>query len=80
MTFFFWLSVPFHDVNSLRMLMISLLPCPWRKQARPAVIDALSMADLSGRTGIVSESSPGVFLQVGSPCSAKYICLENNFS
>uniref|UniRef100_A0A0A9CMX1 Haloacid dehalogenase-like hydrolase family protein n=1 Tax=Arundo donax TaxID=35708 RepID=A0A0A9CMX1_ARUDO len=32
-------------------------------KARPAVIDALSMADLSGRTGIVSESSPGVFLQ-----------------
>nr|AWA44806.1 hypothetical protein SO145G11_000007 [Saccharum officinarum] len=32
-------------------------------KARPAVIDALSMVDLSGRTGIVSESSPGVFLQ-----------------
>ncbi|XP_039848981.1 endoribonuclease YBEY, chloroplastic-like [Panicum virgatum] len=32
-------------------------------KARPAVIDVLSMADLSGRTGIVSESSPGVFLQ-----------------
>lgn len=32
-------------------------------KARPAVIDALSMADLSGRNGIVSESSPGVFLQ-----------------
>ncbi|XP_039810229.1 endoribonuclease YBEY, chloroplastic-like isoform X2 [Panicum virgatum] len=32
-------------------------------KARPAVIDVLSMADLSGRTGIVSEWSPGVFLQ-----------------
>nr|CAB3478241.1 unnamed protein product [Digitaria exilis] len=32
-------------------------------KARPAVIDALSVADLSGKTGIVSESSPGVFLQ-----------------
>ncbi|KAK3161887.1 hypothetical protein QOZ80_1BG0082730 [Eleusine coracana subsp. coracana] len=32
-------------------------------KARPAVIDALSMVDLAGRTGIVSESSPGVFLQ-----------------
>ncbi|CAO1945917.1 unnamed protein product [Urochloa humidicola] len=32
-------------------------------KARPAVIDVLSMADLSGKTGIVSESSPGVFLQ-----------------
>ncbi|WVZ68894.1 hypothetical protein U9M48_017772 [Paspalum notatum var. saurae] len=32
-------------------------------KARPAVIDALSMVNLSGRTGIVSESSPGVFLQ-----------------
>lgn len=32
-------------------------------KARPAVIDALSMVDLSGRTGIVSESSPGIFLQ-----------------
>ncbi|CAL4961513.1 unnamed protein product [Urochloa decumbens] len=32
-------------------------------KARPAVIDALSTADLSGKTGIVSESSPGVFLQ-----------------
>uniref|UniRef100_A0A0E0DZ22 Uncharacterized protein n=1 Tax=Oryza meridionalis TaxID=40149 RepID=A0A0E0DZ22_9ORYZ len=32
-------------------------------KARPAVIDALNMVDLSGRTGIVSESSPGIFLQ-----------------
>lgn len=32
-------------------------------KARPAVIDALRMVNLSGRTGIVSESSPGVFLQ-----------------
>jgi len=44
--------------------MIILLPCSLRNQARSAVIDALSMVDLSGRTGIVSESSPGVFLQV----------------
>ncbi|CAM0882803.1 unnamed protein product [Alopecurus aequalis] len=32
-------------------------------KTRPAVIDALNMVDLSGRTGIVSESSPGIFLQ-----------------
>ncbi|XP_062220641.1 endoribonuclease YBEY, chloroplastic-like isoform X2 [Phragmites australis] len=32
-------------------------------KARPAVIDALSTSYLSGRTGIVSESLPGVFLQ-----------------
>ncbi|KAG8055494.1 hypothetical protein GUJ93_ZPchr0001g30233 [Zizania palustris] len=32
-------------------------------KARPAVIDALSIVGLSGRTGIVSESSPGIFLQ-----------------
>ena len=34
-------------------------------QTRPAAIDALNMVDLSGRSGIVSESSPGIFLQVG---------------
>jgi hypothetical protein len=38
------------------------------------------MADLSGRTGIVSESSPGVFLQVGSPFSVKYIRLNGEIA
>ncbi|KAM0868918.1 hypothetical protein ACQ4PT_040983 [Festuca glaucescens] len=32
-------------------------------KTRPAVIDALNVVDLSGRTGIASESSPGIFLQ-----------------
>uniref|UniRef100_N1R2I3 Phosphatase yidA n=1 Tax=Aegilops tauschii TaxID=37682 RepID=N1R2I3_AEGTA len=32
-------------------------------KTRPAAIDALNMVDLSGRNGIVSESSPGIFLQ-----------------
>ncbi|KAL6006056.1 hypothetical protein ACLOJK_040101 [Asimina triloba] len=32
--------------------------------SRPAVINALNMVDLAGKDGIVSESSPGVFLQV----------------
>ncbi|KAK1667189.1 hypothetical protein QYE76_055348 [Lolium multiflorum] len=32
-------------------------------KTRPAVIDALNMVDLSGRNGIASESSPGIFLQ-----------------
>lgn len=54
------------------MLIIILLPSSFWKQARPAVIDALSMVDLSGRTGIVSESSPGIFLQVG----VKYVFME----
>lgn len=33
-------------------------------QARPAVISILKMVDLSGKDGVVSEFSPGVFLQV----------------
>ncbi|CAN6183694.1 unnamed protein product [Urochloa humidicola] len=32
-------------------------------KARPAVIDALNMVGLAGQSGIVSESSPGIFLQ-----------------
>ncbi|KAI9190915.1 hypothetical protein LWI28_000740 [Acer negundo] len=32
-------------------------------KTRPAAIDALKMVDLAGRDGIISESSPGVFLQ-----------------
>ncbi|KAM3351172.1 hypothetical protein ACQJBY_023277 [Aegilops geniculata] len=32
-------------------------------KTRPAAIDALNMVGLSGRNGIVSESSPGIFLQ-----------------
>uniref|UniRef100_A0ACD5W1R2 Uncharacterized protein n=1 Tax=Avena sativa TaxID=4498 RepID=A0ACD5W1R2_AVESA len=32
-------------------------------KTRPAAINALNMVDLSGRTGILSESSPGIFLQ-----------------
>ncbi|KAF7830095.1 endoribonuclease YBEY, chloroplastic-like isoform X1 [Senna tora] len=32
-------------------------------KARPAVIDILKMVDLAGKDGIVSEVSPGVFLQ-----------------
>lgn len=32
-------------------------------KARPAVISALKMVDLAGKDGIVSEFSPGVFLQ-----------------
>ena len=51
--------------EKLRLLTIVFYPCSFRKQTRPAVIDALNMVDLSGRTGIVSESSPGIFLQVG---------------
>ncbi|KAM3332242.1 hypothetical protein ACQJBY_027817 [Aegilops geniculata] len=42
-------------------------------KTRPAAIDALNMVDLSGRNGIVSESSPGIFLQVGG----KYVFMEN---
>lgn len=38
------------------------------KQARPAVIDIFKMVDLAGKDGIVSEFSPGVFLQVISLC------------
>lgn len=34
------------------------------KQTRPAVISALKMVGLAGKDGIVSEFSPGVFLQV----------------
>lgn len=33
-------------------------------QTRPAVIRALKTVDLAGKDGIVSEFSPGVFLQV----------------
>ncbi|KAL5783347.1 hypothetical protein ACOSP7_008376 [Xanthoceras sorbifolium] len=32
-------------------------------KARPAAINVLKMVDLAGRDGIISESSPGVFLQ-----------------
>ena len=60
------ISVGHCDIfKKLRMLIIVFYPCLFRKQTRPAVIDALNMVDLSGRTGIVSESSPGIFLQVG---------------
>lgn len=34
------------------------------KQTRPAVISLLKMVDLAGEGGIVSDSSPGVFVQV----------------
>lgn len=33
-------------------------------QTRPAVIDIMKMVDLTGRDGIISDTSPGVFLQV----------------
>nr|POE61960.1 endoribonuclease ybey [Quercus suber] len=33
-------------------------------KARPAVIESLKMVDLAGKDGIVSEFSPGVFLQI----------------
>ena len=33
-------------------------------QARPSAISVLQMVDLAGREGIISEHSPGVFLQV----------------
>lgn len=33
-------------------------------QSRPGAMRILKMADLAGRDGIVSESSPGVFVQV----------------
>lgn len=34
------------------------------EQARPAVMRVFKMVDLAGKDGIVSEFSPGVFLQV----------------
>lgn len=34
------------------------------KQTRPAVLNVLKRVDLAGRDGIISEFSPGVFLQV----------------
>jgi hypothetical protein len=61
-TFFVWHC---YISQELRMLIIVFLSCSFRKQTRPAVIDALNMVDLSGRNGIASESSPGIFLQVG---------------
>ena len=54
-------------------MIIVFYPCSLWKQTRPAAIAALNMVDLSGRNGIVSESSPGIFLQVGG----KYVFMEN---
>lgn len=34
------------------------------EQTRPAVLSAFKMVDLTGKGGIVSQVSPGVFLQV----------------
>lgn len=36
----------------------------FREQTRPAVFSAFKMVDLTGKGGIVSQVSPGVFLQV----------------
>lgn len=46
---------------SFCILIILLLLCV---QTRPAAINLLKTVDLAGKDGIVSELSPGVFVQV----------------
>ncbi|GAU21166.1 hypothetical protein TSUD_10830 [Trifolium subterraneum] len=46
-------------------------------KARPAVIDIFKMVDLAGKDGIVSEFSPGVFLQMVEQLSFKNYGVSN---
>lgn len=48
----------------LYVLEMDMADIIYLSQSRPGALKILKMADLAGRNGIVSESSPGVFVQV----------------
>lgn len=54
----------FHLAFCLVMNILKTISWFGTCQARPSAIHVLQMVDLAGKEGIISEHSPGVFLQV----------------